>query len=196
DVCDFANVLPRTRQLRAEYGVCIRRVDGNAPVFEYSWNRPVAKRNLAIVTAALGCRASGLLLSAIHPVREAVVGRDVVKLSGRLVVPSAPGNSAIHADCRTLVSGDRDHLWVIRADPEPLVVVAPWGSFPPNKALSRVRRFPCRRVGHVDCVWIVGGYRDAHGTRAAATDAVIGIHLCPRLTRVVRPVNSRFLLLC
>src|SRR6516225_11121410 len=124
NISDFADVLAVAGELLAINNVRVARIDSDAAVFEHTGYAPIAERYFAVVAATFRGDATRFLLAAIDPVGEAVVGRDVKKLRGRLVVPTAPGLPSIHADGRTLVGGKRDGLGVFRADPDALIVVA------------------------------------------------------------------------
>src|SRR4029077_2461769 len=79
---------------------------------------PVAKRDLAEIAAAGDARAAALLLPAVDPVGELVVGDHMIELGCGLVVPGTPGRTTVHADGRTLVAGQGDGLWIFRIDPD------------------------------------------------------------------------------
>src|SRR6185437_4223316 len=53
---------------------------------------PVAHRDLAELAARADGDGARILLRAGHPVREAIVDRDVVELRRRLIEPRAPGD--------------------------------------------------------------------------------------------------------
>src|SRR2546429_9394459 len=73
-------------------------------------------------------------------------------LRGGLVVPTAPGLAAIHADDCALVTGERDNPWILRTNPDALVIVSPWRSLETHKRLPSVGGFPGGRIRNVNNV--------------------------------------------
>jgi len=73
---------------------------------------PVAKRDFAVIAAALRRHGTAFLLRAVNPIRKTIIGGDVIELRGWLVVPTAPGRAAVHADDRALIRAERDDLRV------------------------------------------------------------------------------------
>ena len=79
----------------------------------------------ALVVAAARHRGRAqILLRAIDPVREAVVGRNMIELAGRLVVPAAPGLAAVERHQRALVDAEDAPVGILRVDPQSVEVVA------------------------------------------------------------------------
>src|SRR5205807_2937378 len=76
--------------LAAVNDVRIEWVRGDVAVLLDADGLPVAGGDLTRVAAADDAGRPALLLAAVDPVREAVVGDDVIELGGRLVVPTAP----------------------------------------------------------------------------------------------------------
>src|SRR6516164_10876252 len=138
NIRDLAEVLAGAGELRAINNVRIAWIDSHAAIFENTRNAPIAERYFTVVAAALRRDATRFLLAAVDPVGEAVVGRDVKKLRGRLVVPAAPGLASIHADDRALVGGKCDGLRVFRADPDALIIVAARRAFPSYERFATV----------------------------------------------------------
>ena len=78
---------------------------------------PFAERDLPVVAPTRNARRPALLLAAVHPVRETVVGADVIELRRGLVVPGAPRLTAVHGDHGALVAGEQDDPGVVGVDP-------------------------------------------------------------------------------
>src|SRR3989442_2838399 len=155
---------------------------------------PVTEGDLAEVAAASGSDASTLLRTAIDPVRELVVGDDVVELRGGLVVPGTPSLAAIHADGCTLVHGQRNDVGVVRIDPDGVIVVAARRAFDGSEVLAGIRRLVRRSVGYVNHVFVlrIDAY---HGKIIAASpDPLFGIYKLPALSGIVGAIDAAFLL--
>src|SRR6516162_9583033 len=93
-------------------------------VFDHAHRTPVAKCDLAVVTAARDTDRAALLLAAVHPVGEAVVGNDVIELCRGLVVPRTPRLATVNAHDGALVAHQQNDVRVTGIDPDVLVVVA------------------------------------------------------------------------
>src|SRR5206468_5241985 len=66
------------------------------------------------VAAARYRRRTRILLGAVDSVRVPVVGRDMVELAGRLVVPAAPGLPAVDRHQRPLVNSKNPTVGILR----------------------------------------------------------------------------------
>src|SRR2546428_12147616 len=96
--------------------VGVQRVRRDVAALAGAHRGPVADRDLPEIAAARDPGRPRVLLSAIHAVREGVVGDHVVELRGGLVVPAAPWVTAVEGDDRALVAA-HDHAsracWVV-----------------------------------------------------------------------------------
>jgi hypothetical protein len=73
----------------------------------------------------------------------------------RLVVPRAPGLSAVHRNDRTLVGTQQNNVGIVRIDPNILIIVAAGRAAPTVVVFSAVRRFPTNDAGRVNDLRIV-----------------------------------------
>src|SRR5262249_20278385 len=128
----------KARHLAAEDDVGVERIGGDVAVLLDADGLPVAAGDLPERAAAEDRRRTALLLAAVDPVGERVVGDDVVDLRGRLVVPRPPGLAAVNRHNRPLVAGQEDDLRIVRADPDGVVVVATGGTFKGREGLATV----------------------------------------------------------
>src|SRR5262249_25650953 len=128
--------------------------------------------------------------STVDPIRELVVGADVIELSGRLVVPRAPGLAAVDADDRALVAGEQDDLRVVGVDPDGVVIVAAGCTLDGSKCLAAVGGAIGRSVGDVDDVWVlrVCPYLSKIATPPPKTP--VAVDALPALAGVVGPVDA------
>src|ERR1035438_2080238 len=101
----------------------MQRIGRYVAVLFYAQGGPVAECDLAEVAAAGGACRAALLLAAVDPVGELIVGDDVIKLRGGLVVPGTPGLAAVHADGCALIEGERDDVGIFGIDPDGMVVI-------------------------------------------------------------------------
>ena len=146
---------------------------------------PVSKCNLSLI-AARGdtCRAA-LLLPAIDPVRELVVGDDVIELRRRLVVPTAPGAPAVDGDGRALINREQDNLRIVRVDPDAVIIVAARRAFPRREGCASVGGLIGRDVGDVNCVGIFRVGFDFGKVRAAPPQARVFVDAPPAFARII-----------
>ena len=92
DLHDLTGPAVVSRELAAVDDVGVQRVRRNVAVLLDADGMPFAKRDAAVVAAALHARRAALLLPAADAIGKRVVGADVVELRGRLVVPRAPAS--------------------------------------------------------------------------------------------------------
>src|SRR5262249_52245683 len=83
------------RDLAAVSDVRVDRVGGDIAVFFNADSTPTAPGDRAIIAPASYRRRAALLLTAVDPVRPAIVCDDMIHLRRRLVVPTAPRLAAI-----------------------------------------------------------------------------------------------------
>src|SRR5882762_11764842 len=100
--------LPRAaivaRELSAIDDIGVERVRRHIAIFLSSDGMPFAESDLAIVATAGDAGRAALLLAAAQTIRKGVVGIDVIHLRCRLVVPTAPGRSAVDGYHRALIA--------------------------------------------------------------------------------------------
>src|SRR5204863_4672394 len=146
--------------------------------------RPVAIGDLPIVTAAGDGGSAAVLLSGVEIIRKGLVGSNVIELAGGLVVPGAPGASAVKTDRRTLINADDHALRVQRIDPNHVIVIAAWRSGEGLEGAATIFRTVHRGLRHVHDLRIPGINKDA-AEIAIADDARVGCCLRPILAAVV-----------
>src|ERR1019366_235406 len=148
--------------------------------------------DFAVVAAAGRSHRAALLLSAVNPIREAIVGDHVKELRGRLVVPRVPGLASIHADGGALVGRQQDDARVVGVDPNGVIVVAAGRAFDGRETRAAVYRPVSGSVGDVDHVLV---FRiDAHAGEigAAPPDALFVVDALPVGAGVVGAVDASF----
>src|SRR5262249_16103889 len=150
------------RHLAAVDEVGVERVGRDIAVLLHADRVPVAEGDLAVAAAAAHAGRPALLLPAVAPVRELVVGDDLVELGGRLVVPGTPGFAAVDGDGRALVAGEQDDVRVVGVDPNAVVVVAAGRPLDGGERLAAVGRAVGRGVGDVDDVLVLRVRLDVH----------------------------------
>ncbi len=155
----------------AEHGVRRARLRDHVVALVAAHRMPVALVDHAVGAAAPEFHAAVVLLAAVDAVGKAVVHRQVVELSGGLVVPARPALPPVHRDRGALVS-PLDHVRsVARVDPEEVVVVAPRRSLEEAEGLAAIRGTPDRLAGHVHGLRIVG----VHGEPAEVAAGQYGV---------------------
>ena len=139
--------------------------------------------------AGQGDRAR-VLLRPVDPVGEAVVGRHVVELRRRLVVPGAPARPAVDADDRPLVDAEDAALGVLGVDPQLVEVVAGGVAFDGHEGAAAVGRAQQHGVAGVDDVGVLRLHGDAAEVPAAVPDAGVGAGPRPVAAAVVGAVEA------
>src|SRR5262249_10315735 len=141
---------------------------------------PIAEGEQSLTRPRAHSDAAAILLRAVQPVRETIVGRNVVHLSGRLVVPGTPTLAAIHAHDRALVSGENHAIAVARIDPKLMVVVAARRTLERREGLAAVGGDIGGGVDHIRPVGI-GGV-DGYGGEvpSASPEAILIVDQLPR----------------
>ena len=144
-----------------------------------------------MVSPAQDAGRAALLLAAVDTVREAVVGRDMVELGRRLVVPGAPGFPAVDGDDGSLVGGIEQDIGIVRIDPNVLVVVAAGSAAKSGVCLPSIRRFPGDGRSDEQNIRILGMDGKARQVPAAdpAGGAGIGRRPSPGFAGIVGPEN-------
>ena len=149
---------------------------------------PVAERERAIVAAAGDADRAGILLARVDPVREAVVGGEVIELAGRLVVPVAPVAAAVDTDHGTLVAGGDHAFGMFRVDPEVMVVIATRCALDDREGLASVARAMDRLTDRVEHIGIAG--RDGQAALVPGADCFRVVDLLPARAAVVGAVQA------
>ena len=130
---------------------------------------PVAKRDCAVIAAAVDANRAALLLSRADTVRKRIVGDRVIELRRGLVVPGTPCLAAIDSDDRALIAHQQNNVAVVGVDPEILVIVAARRSAKSGPRFAAVGRTHRDGTGHVNQVGILGiNFRNG---KVAAADA-------------------------
>src|SRR4029079_12578761 len=112
------------RQLAANDDVRVERIGNDLTIFFCCDGLPIAKRDLAFITAALNSHGTAFLLSAVKPVRKPVIRAHMIPLRRRLVIPRAPGLAAVDSDDCALVRSEQNDAGIARIDPNVLIIVA------------------------------------------------------------------------
>ncbi len=151
---------------------------------------PVAEAEDALARPGGDAYAAGVLLGAVEPVGEAVVGGDVVDLGRGLVVPGGPGRGFIDADYRALI-GRQDHaVGVVGVDPDLVVVVAAGCAFDGDPGFAGVYGSVGCGVDDVGGVGVGGIGGDGFEVPAAAPEAGFVVDLAPGGSGVVGEEDS------
>src|SRR5262245_2932265 len=132
-----------------------------------------------------------ILLGAVDPVREVIVGRDAVELSGRLIVIRAPAFAAAEADLGAAVVADDHALGRGRVDPQ--IVMVAVGSADHAEVSSAVLGVPEQDVDDVDVVGILRPGVNARVIPGPLAQFARLIDLGPGLARVVRAKDTAVL---
>ena len=93
--------LPPIDNIRVEW------IGNDVTIFFRCDGLPIAKRDLAFITAAFDSDGTAFLLSAVKPIWKPVVRAYMIQLRCRLVIPRAPGLAAVDSDDCALVAASR-----------------------------------------------------------------------------------------
>src|SRR5205823_6634288 len=139
-----------------------------------------------------GC--ARILLRTVDPVRIPIVSGDVIELAGRLVVPAAPGLSAVQGDQRPLVDPEDSSIGILRIDPQGMEVVPRRIALQWNEMGAAVVGAQLNRILHPDLVAVLRVRGDLAEIPAAVGDALVASDLAPCRTAVFRAVQPRLAL--
>ena len=165
----------------------IERIGRDGTPLPRGYRAPVERRDLTEVAAAPGADGARILLGGVHPVRERIVGGDVVDLLGGLIVPRAPRLAGVERHDGALIDAEQHPVAVRGIEPHLLRVVAARRALESRKRVSAVGRLVARRVNRVDHVGILRVH--VHAAVVAALpvpDAlIVPVHLAPRCPAIV-----------
>ena len=181
------------RQLPAVNDVRIDRIGDDITIFLGRDRLPIPKRDLAFVAAAFDTDRAAFLLPAVKPIRKRVVGTDMIQLCRRLVVPRAPGHTAIDRDDRSLVRAEQNNVGIVRINPNILIIIAAGSPAPSLPGLAAVGRFPANHARRVNDLWIFRiepNYRQIAATDTKARARVVG-RAVPDFAAVLRAIKFR-----
>src|SRR5579871_1424138 len=183
-------ILARTRHPAAVNDVGMERVGRDVRVFGCADRVPLAEGDLAVVTAAGDACGAALLLTAIHPIGELIIGDDVIELRGRLVVPGTPGAPVIDAGGGALIECEQDDVGIQRIDPDGVIVVAAWRAFDRCKGLTAIGRSIGGGIGDVNDVLVLRIDANAGEIRATAGDSRLAVDAFPGAAGIVGTVHA------
>jgi hypothetical protein len=163
----------------------LKRVRGDIAILLDADGVPFAEGDLAIVAAAANGGRAALLLAAVDPVGELVIGADVIELGRRLIVPAAPRLAAIDADRGPLVAGQKKDLRMVGIDPDRVVIVAAGSTFDRGESLATVRGTVHRGIGNIDNILILGIDLYLGKVVAVAPDALCRMDPAPAFAGIV-----------
>ena len=161
------------------------RVGSYERVLEAPHGKPILQKDLAIVAATEHAGRTTVLLCSIDAIGEQVVGRDVVELPRRLVVPGTPGFAGVHSDDRSLIHTENHARRIVGVDPRHVEIVAAGGSSESFERLATVGGAIHRGLRYVEQVGIPGVDEDATEIFVASHPRVLG-GLLPSLAAVIR----------
>src|SRR5579871_3920991 len=131
---EFRNLRPPT----AINKIGIQGIGRDVPVFDHADWMPFADGDCAVVSTGGRTYGTALLLTCANGIGKKVVGDDVVKLRGGLVVPRTPGRAAVDGDNRALITDQKNIVAVVGIDPEILVVITARGSTESSPSFSAI----------------------------------------------------------
>lgn len=126
-------------------------------------------------------------------IRKVVISDDVIELRRRLVVPSAPGDSAVKRDGGPLIRTQYHVERVCRINPELMIVVASGSASNDAQCLTAVGELIERNVRIVNGIGIVRVDRNAVEIPIAAGKARVLVGESPCVAAVVRAVHAGIL---
>ena len=131
-----------------------------------------------------------VLLSPVDSVRKLIVGDNSVKLRGYLVALSRPRCSSIKRDIRTTIIGIDHYFRIHRIYPQ-VMLISMWNRYG-SESLTSIYRFQEWSIHDVYKIHIIGVSIDLHVIPGTSLCNTILRYLSPRLTSVIRPIDSTF----
>src|SRR5262249_10377415 len=173
--------------------VGIGRIRRDVPALARARGMPVAEGDGAVVAAAEDVNAAGILLRAVDVVGKLIVDGNVVELRGGLVIPAAPGASAVHADACALVAAKDHSLWVGGINPERVIVVAAGRTLDGDEGFPGVGGAVQRDIRNVDRIRVLGIDIEFAEVPHASANAGISSRAQPGLPAIFRFEKSALL---
>src|SRR6267378_6727964 len=173
----------------------VQRIWNRIAALSWTNRKPVALRDLSVVSSAGGARRAAVLLRSVHPVWKPVICRDPVKLSRRLVVPRAPGFPSVEADRRALIHTEHDSVRIRRIDPYRVVIVAAGSALDGREVVPAVVRTVQVLRGHIHHIGI--SWIDENLAHVPETDdAPVFRGFFPARSSIVGTVQTAIFLFC
>jgi len=102
--------------------VRIARVGNDVAAFAAAHGVPIALEDRSVIAARANAERRVVLLRAVDAILKVVVGGDVVKLRGRLIVLRSPVFAAVDADGGAAVVAVDHAIGIVGIDPESVIV--------------------------------------------------------------------------
>src|SRR5262249_36252137 len=150
---------------------------------------PFAKGYLSVRPSTRDTCRAALLLPSVDPVGELVVGDDVIKLGGRLVVPGTPGFAAVHRDQSALITGQENDGRVFRVDPNRVIVVSTGRAFDGGKCLARVSGSVGGSIGDINNVFDFRVDFDFGEIVSSPPESAFVVNSLPTLAGIIGAIN-------
>ncbi len=170
--------------------VRIQRIGGNVRIFIRAHAHPVAKRNLPTIATAGYTDRPAFLLTAIDPVGELVVGRHMIQLRRRLVVPGTPGFTAVDGDGCALINREDHHIGMFRIDPEAVIIVATGRALEGRPGFATIVGAVGGDIANENHVRIFRMHFYFTKVAAASPESPVGTHQRPTAAAVVAAINA------
>ena len=160
---------------------------------------PIAHRDGGKLAARTHGHCPAVLLRSGHPVRRAVIHREVVDLRRRLVQPRAPRHitrivgGRIARNDRSLIARHDHRVRIVRRHPRALVVVAARRTSQRDPGFAAVLGSRQRDVRHVDDVRVARIDGDVLEVPSSSEQRDVARKLRPRRPRIVRSIDAPLL---
>src|ERR1700722_432063 len=163
----------------------MNRVGRDVSIFFGADGMPFAEGDGTPIAAAGGSGRTAFLLATVNPVGKLVVGDDVIKLRGGLVVPGTPSGAGVDADGGALIAGQQNNLRIFGIEPDGMIVVTAGRAFDGGEVGAGVGGAIGGRVANIDDVLVVGSDADPGEIETTAPDAVFVVDFAPGFAGVV-----------
>ncbi len=184
-----AGDLPTVRPCVHDFG--IRGIGSDVAAFAAPDVVPIWSVDCAIGASAGDAHGGVVLLRAVNVIRKAIVGGDVIKLRGGLVVNAGPALRAVGGNGGAAVVAVDKALGVCRIDPEAVIVAVRHAQR--IKSLAAIVRTVDAGVENVHGVGGFGIGEDVRVVPGALAEAVIVGEKLPVLAAIVGAVDATFL---
>ncbi len=129
-----------------------------------------------------------VLLRSIDPIGKSIVGDNMIKLAGGLVVPGTPRFTGTARDDGALIAAHDHSQRLVGIDPQFVIVVAAGSALPRVEGDAAVGRFVGGGVRDVHCIGIFGIDAEFTEIPAALPDAAVVRNTLPVLRAIVGTV--------
>ena len=185
ETSEVALIVSRVHDIR------IGRIRRDISRFPTTHGVPIGEIDRPLITAAGYSYCAVVLLRAIDVIGGSIVGNNMIKLRGWLIILTCPRLATIQGDRYTAIVGSNHAPRILGIYPQSMVVAV--GYFDFVETAATVRRSVEVHIQNVDRLLILRIGNDVHVIPGALDKAVTPVNELPSLTAIVGTVKTTIL---